>query len=825
MITAPYNFVPLNDKVVNPFWSEFVSHDKPFENAKSGTLQVKITAESPIFVRNGSKRKFKEVKAENEKIELEEIIDPEFNHLNGKYFIPGASIKGMIRNLIEIMSFGSMEDKVDDIRYSVRDFQNNSIYPKSDLSKESLCGWLRLVNGSYYLRSCGRPGRIKHMDLDKISGPRKISAHYQNRGNVSKPKQKTAKDKYDNFTFNKEGHRFRQEDEEDGIGRRKFVIDSAGVNTGTIVFSGQPGNRTEPNKGKQYEFIFFEKDTAEVELGTKEDSIITNFYHAYYDHDRNQQGDDWKWRKAQLLKGESIPVFFRLKNDEKPPTASNIKDMGLSLLYKITYKQSVRELIRNTQGEKLKKDFAETLFGYATKNEALKGRVNISHAFATGSPTVLPMVKEVLSGPKATYYPNYIAQNSADGKVSGYYKTMMDANAKIRGYKRYPVRSGDVTHNPAPINERTGKPNEGVTTQFKPLAKGTEFSFTVNYHNLREEELGALFSALTFHLNEGFYHSIGMGKPLGYGKVKLDLQDINQDEALSAVKNYEGFMNWALNNSTPSWHKSDEIKELFTMAKPHTQTDKDLKYMKMDMRNNEFVNAKGRKKQDPKFSLPTYSQLAGEIVINNHIDESDLYKYKAFFEQDEVKFRNLQTVNPKELYTQIITAEKNKIEPKIAALKVKLIQELEERRSNLILQHEEQLLRLKQEETAQILAQLDHEKELEIKKKLESGPDYSSLKMNSRAFESFTKLVNQYVKLIHGKDSKNLGNEAVPYMKEEEAIAKTYNKLKEIAGQLSKKDKENWLKKPRESNRTFEKISLWIGQDQAESLFNELENS
>jgi CRISPR-associated protein (TIGR03986 family) len=819
MITAPYNFVPLNETVVSPFWADFVSHDKPFRNAKSGTIEVSLTAESPIYVRNGGPRKFEEV-VKNGRTEQKEIIDSEFNHLNGKYFIPGSSIKGMIRSMIEIMSFGSMEEKVDDILYSVRDFSNGAkaskLYDPSELSSQSLCGWLRIENGVFYLKPCGRAGRIKHKDLDIISGPLKISQYYQQGGNTSRADQKSARAKYLQFSFKKNGLVFGKADEEDdvGIGREKFIVDPAGEYSGTIVFSGQPSKREEPNKGKQYEFIFFDKGYKEVSLGTDKESIITNFYHAYYDHDRNQQGDDWKWRKSQLMNGEPIPVFFRLKDDKKDLSSANIKDMGLSLLYKITYKHSVRELIRKTQGEKRKKDFAETLFGYATKTDALKGRINISHAFAKGTPKVLTLQKEVLAGPKATYYPTYIDQNSPDGKVTGNYMTMMDAKAKIRGYKRYPVRHGEVNHNPAPINEKTGKPNDEITTQFKPLDKGTQFSFKINYHNLRPEELGALVSALTFHLNDGFYHSIGMGKPLGYGKVKLEVINQSIEELLPSVKSFEAFMNWSLNNSTPSWHKSPQIKELIAMAKPQVQTDKELKYMQMDMKNNDFVNAKGRKKGDPKFGLPTYSTLSGEISFVNHLGDSELYEFKALLEKEEMQFEVLEEINPKDLYEQLLYRERNHVATKIEQLKIKLIQQLEDKKKAL-----------KHEKTAQVLEHQEQEKERENKNRIDSGPDYSEVKIGPRAFDPFAKLVSQYIKLIHGVDPKNLGLEHIPYMKDKSAIDKTYHKLVEIASQLPKKDKENWLKEPRLTNKTYEKIASWIGEEKTNELFDNLRNS
>ncbi len=122
MITSPYNFVPLDKKVVTPHWAKLVSHDIPFGDSQSGELEITITAESPMYVRNGTPRNAND----NQK--------NAFNNTNGtNYFIPGSSIKGMLRSVVEIMSFGRMGNKVNDHKYSVRDFQNVNIYDKSSI--------------------------------------------------------------------------------------------------------------------------------------------------------------------------------------------------------------------------------------------------------------------------------------------------------------------------------------------------------------------------------------------------------------------------------------------------------------------------------------------------------------------------------------------------------------------------------------------------------------------------------------------------------------------------------------------------------------------
>lgn len=98
MIKAPFNFVPLAANVFYPDWAHLVSHDIPFKDSLSGTIHVTICAETPVFIRNGH---------------VQGIEDNEFSYYleNGKrrYFIPGSSVKGCIRNVLEIMSFGKMQ--------------------------------------------------------------------------------------------------------------------------------------------------------------------------------------------------------------------------------------------------------------------------------------------------------------------------------------------------------------------------------------------------------------------------------------------------------------------------------------------------------------------------------------------------------------------------------------------------------------------------------------------------------------------------------------------------------------------------------------------
>ena len=116
-ITAPYNFVPLSKKVFFPDWADKVSHDVPFADGISGELECELTTHTPIYVRNGGKWEDGEVfKIGSEAQMFFYVREGEKRH----FMIPGTSLKGMLRNVVEIASFGKM-CRVDDHRYGLRD--------------------------------------------------------------------------------------------------------------------------------------------------------------------------------------------------------------------------------------------------------------------------------------------------------------------------------------------------------------------------------------------------------------------------------------------------------------------------------------------------------------------------------------------------------------------------------------------------------------------------------------------------------------------------------------------------------------------------------
>src|SRR5690554_4208995 len=113
MAKAPYNFVPVNTQVFFPDWSEKISHDIPFSDGESGRIDIEIEAVSPLFIRNSKD-------SNNDRDPAED-----FFQAKGLPYIPGSSLKGMIRNMVEIIGYGKLKP-VENGRYSIRDFDTQS---------------------------------------------------------------------------------------------------------------------------------------------------------------------------------------------------------------------------------------------------------------------------------------------------------------------------------------------------------------------------------------------------------------------------------------------------------------------------------------------------------------------------------------------------------------------------------------------------------------------------------------------------------------------------------------------------------------------------
>lgn len=283
----------------------------------------------------------------------------------------------------------------------------------------------------------------------------------------------------------------------------------------------------------------------------------------------------------------------------------------MAFLYKLPYKKSPFEVLPKEHKNETP-DLAQCIFGYISKNKSLKGRVQFTHAFSNDAQPDKDITL-TLNTPKASYYPIYIQQDGRNGIVTRY-ETYNDG--KLSGWKRYHIRK--KTWEKAMNSEK-------LDTVIHPVKEGSTFNGSISFHNLRPVELGALLSALTFHGTRGCYHSIGQGKPYGFGKVtyqiKLDCDNNNNEQEY-----YMSCFEYTMSQHT-NWVGSEQVTTLLTMAANEVEGTQ-FEYMTMEMGGaNEFILAKNNNE----YLIPA------KQILKQRIQPQSLYERGEEIQEEEKK--------------------------------------------------------------------------------------------------------------------------------------------------------------------------------------------
>lgn len=516
---AAYNFVPLAESVFRPDWAKYVSHDVPFSDSVSGFIDFKITANTPIFVRNGSKIK-QEIKEKESKFSR-------FNSNDGtenRYFIPGSSLKGAIRSVLEIMSFGHLDDtRVNDNHFYSRDFSTNSEYLLR--MRGTRCGWLvEKKDGSGEIIDCGTPRQIRYDKLEEMEV-------YINRQDSIFHKYETVGNTFVYENFLKDGKSI------------KFVKRDKDGKNGVIVFTGAMSS-------KASEFVFFNQQTPTVRRISKNqvadyEASLSNYKKAVAnEYEKSEEGEKAAFvRAASLPKNKGRQVFFTLTKDDI------ISTIGFVYSHKFESRGSVYQGIPSALKVK-EPDLADLIFGSA--EHKLRGRVIFGHAETETAIEINDEIKKILSSPKPSFALTYL-QNKASWDYT---------NLRIAGRKRYPIK---------PIADMSAMTTTGDTiTNFFPLDSGSTFNCKVKFHNLKAVELGALISAITFHGQQAkCKHSIGMAKAFGFGNVSVSDVTLDIKYNNTEYKDINYFLELykiRMNMFKRDWLTSPELNELFLMA-------------------------------------------------------------------------------------------------------------------------------------------------------------------------------------------------------------------------------------------------------------------
>lgn len=567
---APYRFISLPRKIFYPDFGDFIGSDISFDgpisdDPKSGVVEIKIKAKSKIFI-GDFEGKNKDSNG----------VRKFFSH-NGKFYIPGSSFKGMIKNIARILSHSRLE--IENKTLAFRDLHNASYVEKAMDSNKIYMGWLYAKGKKWFIRDVGKTkdgsNRIRY--FSKQGSDKKSLADIFDE-NLARDIENCAK-AYEKYDILEEANK------------------SLHTSLGVLVFTGNVGKKTA-------EFLFPAINPAiNPETKNKEDSKyqieltqeqIKAFKDAYYIGLPNEN-ENWKKRWSKILKqGKEVPVFFQ--KDEK----DGIKHFGLSWLYKLPYENSILDILHrqipNYQENKL--DMIQRIFGFCADSKksagdsdsALKGRVSFSHFEITeGATNAVEMPQTIiLSEPRATFYPFYLQQNRESSKLLTY----DDKEARLSGIKFYPPRK-------AIMNKPFSNGNSNIETKITPLKENVEFVGKMRYFNLRKEELGLLVLALTFLKEEnGEFYKIGGAKPYGYGDCVLEIGGLSNEEQRECI---ESFVKCFKNSQGIDPRESEGARDLKEFSRKLNRENnymelKDFGDIKGDLsKPNKRRNGKGQK--------------------------------------------------------------------------------------------------------------------------------------------------------------------------------------------------------------------------------------
>lgn len=477
-VGSPYNFIEFAN---SPFTrydsiSELPSHKYMDPNLKSGIIRFSLTADSPVFIWNGKK--------ENPPDSLSCFM----KSADGRYIIPGSSVRGLIRQNMHILGMGCISRaEIDNVQLFYREFASSRNSVLSPLGKRytailtpsnkyaASIGYIVKQDGSYYIYpASGELLKIKRSsplcDWSKDATIKEI--FYKKRGDevtdlqIEKPSEK----------------------------ENEWL-------KGVLLCTGAPVGKGNPR------YIFPECDyLAQPEYVENED--IVN-YKTDFEFRKNalpgtraERCDPEFWNLPSR-EGDAKPVFYIRYNGHLY--------FGMSKMIRIGHEYKITDGLPEKHGEFCGIDYPNAIMGFASDKEAYRSRVSFFDCYVNNDVKEGAPVAKTLGQPRPGFSVGYVKSG----------QNYSDSGFQLRGYKQYWFKNSvDTTPSDKPRTAST----------IRSLPAGTVFKGEIRYKNLHVDELGLLLWCL--RLDNGkdpqtkYYHGMGMGKPYGYGRMFLNIDEL-----------------------------------------------------------------------------------------------------------------------------------------------------------------------------------------------------------------------------------------------------------------------------------------------------------
>lgn len=586
---APYNFVELPNKVI--LAEPLPSHNSYELNRHTGRIKCTLTTESPLYTRCGlTKDEFKQGK---EAKDLPDFFYTELDSSVRKPVIPGSSLRGMMRTLIEIVSFSKIE-RVSDQQLIYRAVGDTTSlgrkYRERLLREESRNAYSFLMQAGYIIQQGSnwaiRPAkpviqeesfaRIEQQDIRNIPVRLERWHEIRNAYNIAARFERV---QLHSHNQNRVRLRYAKAIPITESNHRGSECNGVLVQTGSA-----------PRKHMQFVFGMPDVNASLMDIP---DEMIQEYKEQLTDGQKQILGNQGAIQPMQ-------PVFYIAEENK-------LVFFGHAMMFRLPYKDSISnfvpvvlrkpniklvttyfKLLFLSDCSNLKYalfiylssintvDIANAIFGFVSEkkqkeNQARAGRVFISDAICekkasediwfTGSleRTITP---QILSTPKPTTFQHYLVQTDPEARKRElkHYANKPEKETIIRGHKLYWHKG----RSPSIVCDNS-EASASQTTQIKPIKAGVSFTFTIDFENLTDVELGAVLWVLNHakkYQDEEYRLSLGMGKPLGMGAIKITHQ-LHLSDRKQRYTNLFKDKNWDIGEISDTSDTHDRCVKVF----------------------------------------------------------------------------------------------------------------------------------------------------------------------------------------------------------------------------------------------------------------------
>jgi CRISPR-associated protein (TIGR03986 family) len=501
---------------------------------------------------------------------------PEFFQRHGKPVIPGSSLRGMLRSLVEIVAFGKMGRVSNKPKIFFRAVAAKSDDPLGENYKNTLgqlgrnveAGFLKREGDQWFIRPAAKQqGKTfaKVRDLDRSGNVAEAVSRLQGIIHLNSANYRV---QYldvmlaEPLQSGRAGLRASVRTPRSGEKRHGVL-----VCTGNMAeSSGESRGRVQT--GRKNFVIVFEADDQLLPVKIDPQAVedyrdgLTPFLKEKpFDEEFGclVDGRPIFYIPPRSSEGGKVIYFGHAPFFRIPATLTETKD-GKQTIRAVTPRDFIPEPLRERPDHY---DIAEAIFGYidkakdakdikqGDKRRAYASRVSVSDAVVSGDSKDFyerEFIPKILGGPKVTTFQHYLEQPEAakDSKRAlHHYATT--PKPKLRGHKLYwrqrdtTIRDVEQTNLEALKQIQQGSDTQH--TRMKPVKKDVAFKFTIRFENLSAVELGALAWALYLPCSANHRHQLGMGKPYGMGVVKLapTLHLINRRERYQGLFKGDGW--------------------------------------------------------------------------------------------------------------------------------------------------------------------------------------------------------------------------------------------------------------------------------------------